>query len=87
MKPNPKMRAWIEAGRRHHLSHVQVQMARELGVNPKKLGKRDNQDQEPWKMCGSPLSRLPRESSTWRAAASQDILKWRRLQLRRPRIR
>lgn len=27
---NPKMRAWIDAGKRHHLSHDQVQMAREL---------------------------------------------------------
>jgi hypothetical protein len=25
-------------------------MARELGLNPKKLGKLANQDQEPWKM-------------------------------------
>ena len=40
---------WIEARKRHHLSHAQVQMARELGMNPKKLGKLDNHDQEPWK--------------------------------------
>lgn len=40
---------WIEARKRHHLSHAQVQMARELGMNPKKLGKIDNHDQEPWK--------------------------------------
>jgi hypothetical protein len=25
-------------------------MARELGLNPKKLGKLDNHDQEPWKL-------------------------------------
>jgi hypothetical protein len=25
-------------------------MARELGMNPKKLGKKDNHKQEPWKM-------------------------------------
>ena len=35
--------------KRHHLSHAHVQMARELGMNPKKLGKLDNDDQEPWK--------------------------------------
>jgi hypothetical protein len=35
--------------RRHHLSHAHVQMARELGMNPKKLGKLDNHEQEPWK--------------------------------------
>jgi hypothetical protein len=40
---------WIEARKRHHLSHAHVQMARELGMNPKKLGKLDNHDQEPWK--------------------------------------
>lgn len=44
------MQAWIDARKRHRLSHVQVQMARELGMNPKKLGKLDNHDQEPWKM-------------------------------------
>ena len=49
-KPNPKMQAWIDARKRHRLSHAQVQMARELGMNPKKLGKLDNHDQEPWKM-------------------------------------
>ncbi len=40
---------WIEARKRFHLSHAQVQMARELGLNPKKLGKLDNHNQEPWK--------------------------------------
>ncbi len=49
-KPNQKMQAWIDARKRHRLSHAQVQMARELGMNPKKLGKKDNHDQEPWKM-------------------------------------
>ncbi len=44
------MQAWIDARKRHRLSHAQVQMARELGMNPKKLGKLDNHDQEPWKM-------------------------------------
>ena len=47
-KLDPKLQAWVEA-RRHHLSHAHVQMARELGMNPKKLGKLDNHDQEPWK--------------------------------------
>ena len=49
-KPNRKMQAWIDARRRHRLSHAGVQMARELGMNPAKLGKLDNHDQEPWKM-------------------------------------
>lgn len=49
-KPNTKMQAWIDARKRYGLSHAEVQMARELGMNPKKLGKLDNHDQEPWKM-------------------------------------
>jgi len=48
-KPNEKMQAWIDARKRHHLSHAHVQMARELGMNSKKLGKIDNHGQEPWK--------------------------------------
>ena len=43
---------WIEARRMFHLSHVQIQMARELGMNPRKFGKLANHKQEPWK---SPL--------------------------------
>jgi len=45
----PQAQAWVDARRRHRLSHAQVQMARELGLNPKKLGKIDNHGQEPWK--------------------------------------
>jgi hypothetical protein len=49
-KTLPKnLQDWVEARKRHHLSHAHVQMARELGMNPKKLGKLDNHDQEPWK--------------------------------------
>ncbi len=46
----PKLRPWIEARKRYHLSHAHVQMARELGMNPKKLGGMANHKQEPWKM-------------------------------------
>src|SRR5947208_11173651 len=49
-KLNPTMQAWIDARKRHGLSHAQVQMARELGMNPNRLGKLNNHDQEPWKM-------------------------------------
>ena len=45
----PQIRAWVEARKRHRLSHAQVQMARELGLNPGKLGKISNHGQEPWK--------------------------------------
>jgi hypothetical protein len=45
----PDLQAWIDARKRHRLSHAHVQMARELGLNPKKLGKIDNHRQEQWK--------------------------------------
>jgi hypothetical protein len=32
------LQTWIDARKRYHLSHAVVQMARELGMNPKKLG-------------------------------------------------
>ena len=46
---SPRVRAWVEARERYRLSHAQVQMARELGLNPGKLGKISNHRQEPWK--------------------------------------
>jgi len=48
-KISPELRIWIEARQRFHLSHAHVQMARELGMNPKKLGGLANHKQEPWK--------------------------------------
>ena len=47
--PN-KLRPWIEARKKYHLSHAQIQMARELGLNPKKFGSLSNTIQEPWKL-------------------------------------
>ncbi len=44
------LQVWIEARKRHHLSNAQIQMARELGMNPKKFGKLDNHKQERWKL-------------------------------------
>ena len=43
------LKPWIEAHRRFRLSHMHIQMARELGMNPKRFGKLDNHRQEPWK--------------------------------------
>lgn len=40
---------WVVAQKRHRLSDKHVQMARELGLNPDKLGKIDNHEQELWK--------------------------------------
>lgn len=41
---------WIEARKRYRLSHGQIQMALELGMNPKKFDKLANHRQEPWKL-------------------------------------
>ena len=49
-RPPQALRDWIDARNRHRLSDAHVQMARELGMNPKKLGKLDNHRQEPWKL-------------------------------------
>ena len=43
------LRPWIEARRRFHLSHAHIQMARALGMNPKKFAKLANHLQQPWK--------------------------------------
>lgn len=40
---------WIEAKKKHRLSQKHIQMARELGLNPKGFGKLDNHKQEQWK--------------------------------------
>jgi hypothetical protein len=48
-KPKARLDAWAEAQRRFHLSDVHIQMARELGLNPKKFGGLANHRQEPWK--------------------------------------
>ena len=44
-----KYKVWIEARKRYGLSDARVQMARELGLNPRKFGKYANEKQEPWK--------------------------------------
>jgi len=41
-KLKQNLQDWVVARERFHISHAHVQMARELGMNPKKLGKLDN---------------------------------------------
>jgi hypothetical protein len=43
------LQPWIEARRELRLPHAVIQMARELGLNPKKLGSLNNHHQERWK--------------------------------------
>ena len=45
-----KLKPWIEARKKYRLSHAQIQMARELGMNPKKFGGLANHKQEKWKL-------------------------------------
>ena len=45
-----KYKKWIDVRKKYHLSHAHIQMARELGMNPKKFGSLANQRQEPWKL-------------------------------------
>jgi hypothetical protein len=44
-----KYQVWIDARKKYKLSHAHIQMARELGLNPKKFGQLTNHKQEPWK--------------------------------------
>lgn len=44
-----KYQPWVEARQRFRLSYAHIQMARELGLNPKTIGKLANHSQEPWK--------------------------------------
>lgn len=46
--PN-KYQICIDVRKTYHLSHAHMQMARELGMNPKKFGKIAHHKQEPWK--------------------------------------
>jgi hypothetical protein len=36
-KPTARLDAWADAHKRFHLSDLHIQMARELGLNPKRL--------------------------------------------------
>jgi hypothetical protein len=45
----PDLRVWVDVRKRYRLSHAHVQMARELGLNPKKFGQLANHRQERWK--------------------------------------
>ncbi len=47
--PN-KLKPWVEARTKYRLSHAQIQMARELGLNPKKFSSLSNNKQQPWKL-------------------------------------
>lgn len=46
--PN-RLKPWIEARQRWGLSHMHIQMAHELGMNPDQFGKLADHRQERWK--------------------------------------
>ena len=52
MNPNKlpeKLQSWVDVRKKYHLSHMHIQMARELGLNPKKFSGLENNKQEAWK--------------------------------------
>jgi hypothetical protein len=49
MRIPSKLQPWFEARQRFRLSHAHIQMARELGLNPRKFESLANGQQEPWK--------------------------------------
>jgi hypothetical protein len=44
-----KLQVWLQVRKHYHLTDTQIQMARELGLNPKKFGGYANHRQESWK--------------------------------------
>ena len=48
-KISEKYQIWISVRMKYRLSHAHIQMARELGLNPRKFGKLSNHRQESWK--------------------------------------
>ena len=49
IKKSNSQQIWIEVKRKYHLSETTIQMAKKLGLNPKKLGSIANHKQEIWK--------------------------------------
>jgi hypothetical protein len=45
-----RLQPWFEARRRFKLSDAEIQMARELGLNPKKFGSLSTEKQQSWKL-------------------------------------
>lgn len=50
MSPSAKKQLWIDAQKRCKLSNAHIQMARELGMNPKKLHALSSPKDHPWKV-------------------------------------
>lgn len=44
-----KLQPWLEARQKYRLTDTQIQMAKELGLNPRKFGGYANHRQESWK--------------------------------------
>jgi hypothetical protein len=84
-KPTARLDAWVEVHKRFHLSDLPIQMARELGLNPKKFGGLATHRQEPWKLplpefiaegCKSPHKhlRVKQLSEGWRLDELVELL-------------
>lgn len=50
---------WVDVRKKHQLTHAHIQMARELGLNPKRFAHLDNHKESSWKL---PLPRFIEES-------------------------
>lgn len=68
-----ELQVWIKARRRHRLSDAHVQMAREMGLNPRKLGRIDNHRQEPWRM---PLPDFIEDLYFKRFGREREVVMW-----------
>jgi hypothetical protein len=48
-KTSSKNKAWINVQKKYHLSDIQIRMAKELELSPKKFGGYANHRQQRWK--------------------------------------
>lgn len=48
-KKNAKEQQWVDARKKYRLSSRHIEMAKKLGLNPRKFGGYANHRQQPWK--------------------------------------
>jgi hypothetical protein len=63
------MQRWIDARKRFHLSHAQVQMARELGMNPPQAGLTGQPQARTLESSASGLHRTVLSQALWQSSA------------------
>lgn len=76
-----ELQPWVEAKEKHRLSQKHIIMARELGMNPKGLGKLSGSKHQPWKL---PLPEFIEECyfKRFKKEAPDEVLSFKQIQAR-----